>query len=54
MAARAVYFSLHPNYRESVNSNEIASKRVATWFEKSQGKESVRADLKQALTDTYE
>jgi hypothetical protein len=29
MAARAAYFSLHPNYRESVKSNEIASKRVS-------------------------
>jgi hypothetical protein len=54
IAARAAYFSLHPNYRESVKSNEIASKRVETWFEKSQGKESIRADLKQALTDSYE
>jgi len=54
IAARAAYFSLHPNYRESVKSNEIASKRIASWFEKSQGKESVRADLKQALSDTYE
>ena len=54
IAARAAYFSLHPSYRESVKSNEIASKRVASWFEKSQGKESVRADLKQALSDTYE
>jgi hypothetical protein len=54
IAARAAYFSLHPSYRESVKSNEIASKRIASWFEKSQGKESVRADLKQALSDTYE
>ena len=54
IAARAAYFSLHPSYRESVKSNEIASKRIASWFEKSQGKESVRADLKQTLSDTYE
>ena len=48
VAARAVYFSLSPA------RNELFSKKVKDWFEKSVGKGSVRKDLVQALTDTYE
>ncbi len=48
VAARAVYFSLSPA------RNELFSKKVQDWFEKSIGKGSVRKDLVQALTDTYE
>lgn len=54
IAARAVYFSINPVYKEAAKSNEIIAKRIAGWFEKSQGKESIRADLKQALEDSYE
>ncbi len=54
IAARAVYFSINPNYKEAAKSNEIIAKRIAGWFDKSQGKESIRADLKQALEDSYE
>jgi len=48
VAARAVYFSLSPT------RNELYAKRVKDWFEKSVGKGSIRQDLVQALTDTYE
>lgn len=48
IAARAVYFSLSPA------RNELFSNKVKEWFEKSVGKGSVRKDLVQALTDTYE
>jgi len=48
IAARAVYFSLSPA------RNELFSKKVREWFEKAVGKGSVRKDLVQALTDTYE
>lgn len=54
VAARAVYFSVNENYKEASKSNEIIAKRIAGWFEKSQGKESIRPDLKQALEDSYE
>lgn len=54
IAARAVYFSINPNYKEAAKSNEIIAKRIAGWLEKSKGKESIRADLKQALEDSYE
>jgi hypothetical protein len=49
-----VYFSVNENYKEASKSNEIIAKRIAGWFEKSQGKESIRPDLKQALEDSYE
>ena len=48
VAARAVYFSLSPA------KNDLFAKRVKEWFEKSVGKGSIRQDLVQALTDTYE
>ncbi len=48
LAARAVYFSLSPA------RNDLFAKKVKDWFEKSVGKGSVRKDLVQALTDTYE
>ncbi len=48
IAARAVYFSLSPA------RNDLFAKKVKDWFEKSVGKESIRKDLVQALTDTYE
>lgn len=54
IAARAVFFSLDPNYRESSQNNDIAKKRIAGWLEKSLGKGSVRQDLMQALSDKYE
>ena len=54
IAARAVFFSLDPNYRESVQNNDIVKKRIAGWLEKSLGKGSVRPDLMQALSDKYE
>jgi hypothetical protein len=54
LAARAVFFSLDPFYREAAQSNDLVQKRIDGWFEKSLGKGSVRADLKQALTDKYE
>jgi cytoskeletal protein RodZ len=54
LAARAVFFSLDPNYREAAKSNDIVQKRIESWFEKSLGKGSVRADLKQGLEDKYE
>lgn len=54
IAARAVFFSLDPNYRESSQNNDIAKNRIAGWLEKSLGKGSVRQDLMQALSDKYE
>lgn len=54
LAARAIFFSLDPNYREAAKSNDIVQKRIQGWFEKSLGKGSVRADLKQGLEDKYE
>lgn len=48
IAARAVYFSLSPA------RNELFDKRVSDWFEKSVGKGTIRKDLVQALSDTYE
>jgi hypothetical protein len=54
LAARAVYFSLTPAYRESASKSELLKKRISDWFEKSLGKGKVRADLRQALTDSYE
>ena len=48
VAARAVYFSLSPA------KNDLFAKRVKEWFDKSVGKGSIREDLVQALTDTYE
>jgi len=54
LAARAVFFSLVPTYRDAAASNELIRKRIREWFEKSLGKGQVRADLDQALTDAYE
>lgn len=54
LAARAVFFSLDPNYREAAKSNDLVQKRIQGWFEKSLGKGDVRADLKQGLEDKYE
>jgi len=54
LAARAVFFSLDPFYREAAKSNDLVQKRIDGWFEKSLGKGKVQADLKQALTDKYE
>ena len=48
VAARAVYFSLSPA------KNDLFAKRVKEWFDQSVGKGSIRQDLVQALTDTYE
>ncbi len=48
IAARAVYFSLSPA------RNELFDKKVSEWFEKSVGKGTIRKDLIQALSDTYE
>jgi len=53
MAARAIYFSLHPFYQEDAKKGLVA-KRIDGWFEKSVGKESVRPDLKEFVTDKYE
>lgn len=53
MAARAIYFSLHPFYQEDAKKSLVA-KRIDGWFEKSVGKESVRPDLKEFVTDKYE
>lgn len=54
VAARAIYFSLTPFYQEEAKANTLITKRIDGWFERSAGKESVRADIKQFLTDTYE
>ena len=54
IAARAIFFSIHPFYQEAAKSNNLVTKRIDGWFERSLGKESVRADLKQFLTDRYE
>ena len=48
IAARAVYCSLSPA------RNQLFEKRIKDWFEKSVGKGTIRKDLVQALTDTYE
>ena len=48
IAARAVYCSLSPT------RNQLFAKRIKDWFEKSVGKGTIRQDLVQALTDTYE
>ncbi|HUP79437.1 MAG TPA: J domain-containing protein [Pirellula sp.] len=48
IAARAVYCSLSPA------RNQLFEKRVKDWFEKSVGKGTIRKDLVQALTDTYD
>ena len=50
-AARAVYFTLSP---ATPASKGLFAKRVKDWFEKSVGKGTIRKDLEQALTDTYE
>ncbi len=50
-AARAVYFTLSP---ATPASKVLFAKRVKDWFEKSVGKGTIRKDLEQALTDTYE
>lgn len=54
VAARAIYFSVTPFYQEEARANNLISKRIDGWFERSAGKGSVRADLKQFLTDKYE
>ena len=54
IAARALFFSLSPFYQEAAKSNNLVSKRIDGWFERSVGKDSVRSDLKQFLTDRYE
>jgi hypothetical protein len=54
IAARAIFFSIHPFYQEAARSNNLVTKRIDGWFERSLGKESIRADLKQFLTDRYE
>lgn len=54
VAARAIYFSVTPYYQEEARGNNLISKRIDGWFERSAGKGSVRADLKQFLTDKYE
>jgi curved DNA-binding protein CbpA len=48
LAARAVFCSLSPT------KNELHEKRAKDFFEKSVGKGEIRADLPQALTDSYE
>lgn len=54
IAARAIFFSIHPFYQDAAKSNNLVTKRIDGWFERSLGKESIRADLKQFLTDRYE
>lgn len=54
IAARAIFFSIHPFYQEAAKSNNLVTKRIDGWFERSLGKESIRTDLKQFLTDRYE
>jgi hypothetical protein len=54
VAARAIYFSVTPFYQEAAKANNLITKRIDGWFERSAGKESIRADLKQFLTDKYE
>ena len=54
IAARAIFFSIHPFYQEAAKSNNLVTKRIDGWFERSLGKDSIRADLKQFLTDRYE
>ncbi|MFN9435824.1 MAG: hypothetical protein ACK6DC_12915 [Planctomycetota bacterium] len=54
VAARAVFFSLAPQFREAAAKNELLKKRIAGWFEKTVGKDPIRKDLPQALTDSYE
>lgn len=54
VATRAVFFSLAPQFQETAQKNELLKKRIAAWFEKSVGKDSIRADLPQALSDSFE
>jgi hypothetical protein len=54
LAARAIYFSLDPYYREEAKKNDLIPKRIDDWFENSLGKGGVRADLKQGLDEKYE
>jgi hypothetical protein len=54
LAARAIFFSLDPYYREEAKKNDLIPKRIDDWFENSLGKGGVRADLKQGLDEKYE
>ena len=54
VAARAVFFSLAPQFREAATKNELLKKRIDAWFEKTVGKDPIRNDLPQALTDSFE
>jgi hypothetical protein len=54
VATRAVYFSMAPQFRDVAAKNELLKKRIAAWFDKSAGKAPIRADLPQALTDSFE
>jgi hypothetical protein len=54
VAARAVFFSMAPKYREEAKMQGLMKKNIEGWFKKSAGQEEIRADLPQALTDTYE
>jgi hypothetical protein len=54
LAARAIFFSLDPYYREEAKKNDLIQKRIDGWFENSLGKGGVRADLKQGLDEKYE
>jgi hypothetical protein len=54
VAARAVFFSLAPQYRETAIKSDLLKKRIAGWFEKSVGKKQILDDLPQALTDSFE
>lgn len=54
VAARAVFFSMAPQYREEAKTSGIMKKNIDAWFKKSVGQENIRADLPQALSDTYE
>jgi hypothetical protein len=49
-----VFFSLAPQFREAATKNDSLKKRIAGWFEKSLGKDTIRVDLPQALTDSFE
>jgi hypothetical protein len=48
IAARAVYASISPT------RNDFSVKKAEEWFRNSIGKNEIREDLRQALTDTYE
>lgn len=54
VAARAVFFSMAPKYREEAKTSGIVKKNIEGWFKKSVGQGDIRADLTQALIDTYE